>query len=316
MSLKLSNTTSREIAAALQHIHETLSQTTGRVLTLIVLATTTDDLDQIISVTNDASREHPSRVLVLIDARADDSADTPSGIDASIRLDGSTGASELVIIRLHGEVADHQDSVVTPLLLPDTPIVAWWASAAPDNPAEHPIGKLAQRRITDCLNDDYLAALQRRCKNYAPGDSDLVWSRITQWRGVVASALDGALESPVTEVSLLAEPNNTSADIAAGWLAGRLNIPVKRGYASDRPGEGLRTLDLTMKRAAGDIRILTVADGTVSVSVPGRPYSLVAMNRRSITDCLSEELRHLDADTAYGEALAGLMKVSYPEKEV
>lgn len=311
MQFELRNTSTREISASLQRFHETSAQTTGKVLTLIVLATTTDNLDQIITSTNAASREHPSRVLILIDARADEPEDTESSIDATILQGGKAGASEVVLIKLHGKVAAHPDAVVTPLLLPDTPIVAWWASSAPENPAAHPIGKLAQRRITDCLNDDFLAALKRRAAHYTPGDSDLVWSRITQWRGIVASAVDGAALRPVTAVQLNAERDNTSADIAAGWLAHRLGVPVRRGYTKDRPDDGLRALDLTLHREDGDIVVRTIAHGTVSVAIPGRPDSLVALNRRSIIDCLSEELRYLDADTAYAGALSGVLSVIY-----
>ena len=43
----------------------------------------------------------------------------------------------------------HPDSVVLPLLLPDSPVVVWWPTEAPADPAEDPLGKLAQRRITD-----------------------------------------------------------------------------------------------------------------------------------------------------------------------
>ncbi|NLF90582.1 MAG: oxppcycle protein OpcA, partial [Corynebacterium marinum] len=44
---------------------------------------------------------------------------------------------------------------------------------------------------------------------------------------------------------------------------------------------------------------------------PGSPDSLVAMNARSDADCISEELRHLDPDLAYANALRGLTRVQH-----
>ena len=35
-----------------------------------------------------------------------------------------------------------------------------------------------------------MAALKRRAKDYAPGDTDLAWTRTTPWRALLASAFD------------------------------------------------------------------------------------------------------------------------------
>lgn len=302
MIIDLPNTTTRDIAASLQHIHETTAQTTGRVLTLIVMAASGDDLPEIIRVTTDASWEHPSRVLVLIDGGPAEH----SGVDAEIRVGGTVGASEFVIMTLRGEVAAHADSVVTPLLLPDTPIVAWWPSEAPSIPAEHPVGRLAQRRITD-------GAL--RPESYTPGDSDLAWSRITQWRGVVASSLDSHPEESVVSVSVKGPEDNPSIDLAAGWLSSRLGVPVHRGVATHQIKGDLEPCELRVEFPSGPITIHNRSHSTISVRMPQRPESLVAMNPRSTADCLAEELRHLDPDVIYAEALAGIAAVDLSEKE-
>src|SRR5699024_9052110 len=139
-----------------------------------------DDVDHIISVTRDASHEHPARVLVLLTGRED----ADSRLDAEVRVGGHAGASEMVIMRITGEMVNHLAAVVTPLLLPDTPVVAWWPTTAPANPSEHPLGRLAQRRITNADHPDSDAILGRMRASYAPGDSDMVWSKITAWRGI------------------------------------------------------------------------------------------------------------------------------------
>ncbi|MGH8919393.1 MAG: OpcA/G6PD domain-containing protein, partial [Actinomycetes bacterium] len=42
---------------------------------------------------------------------------------------------------------------------------------------------------------------------------------------------------------------------------------------------------------------------------PGQPERRVALKRRSVRECLTEELRRLDADEIYQDALAGLTEV-------
>ena len=39
----------------------------------------------------------------------------------------------------------HPESVVLPLLLPDSPVAVWWPADHPPDPAEDPLGRLAQR---------------------------------------------------------------------------------------------------------------------------------------------------------------------------
>lgn len=309
MHICLSNTSTRTISSQLQRIHETTAQTTGRVLTLIIMATVQDDLEALMTVTTDASREHPARVLVLVDSR-DSNVQEDSRVDAEIRVGGDTGASELVVMYLHGHVADHPDAVVTPLLLPDTPIVAWWASQAPKNPAQDPIGKIAQRRITDCFNDPHHNTLGRRCSYYEPGDSDLAWARITQFRGLIASALDVYPRLPIKKVEVAGVDDNPSIDLLAGWLADRLNAPVRRVATKDtNTGGTLPACSISLHREDGEINVSTTENATAALSLPNKPVTYVALNARSLSDCLAEELRHLDDDKAYAGALAGVSRI-------
>ena len=98
MIIKLSDTNTREIAKQLVSVRDSGGQvTTGRVLTLIVVASEDDDLESIIKATHDASREHPSRVLIMV-------AGDPQGeprVDADIRFGGDAGASEIILMALH-----------------------------------------------------------------------------------------------------------------------------------------------------------------------------------------------------------------------
>ena len=94
-------------------------------------------------------------------------------------------------MRMYGRLALHAESVVMPLLVPDVPVVTWWHGEPPEKIANDFLGVVADRRITDVAQSaDPVAALRQRAGDYAPGDTDLAWTRITPWRTLVARAFD------------------------------------------------------------------------------------------------------------------------------
>lgn len=317
MIIDLPNTSTHIISQKLSALREERGEVaTGRVLTLIVVASSEDDLPRIIDATHEASREHPARVLILVNHRKSDEVH----LDAEIRLGGDAGASEIIVMHNHGELVAHRASVVTPLLLPDTPIVAWWPTNGPRNPAADAIGMLATRRITDSLHDDDTDALFRRRMTYTRGDSDMAWSRITLWRGLLASSLDQPPYEPIDSVELTGPADDPSTDIAAGWLAEKLQVPVTRHNsgtdAIPRDDKGNKTISIeraVLHRESATVEVTVVDSETVSMKV-GNKESLVTLGRRPLADCLAEELRHLDPDYAFGHALRGLVRVNRPER--
>ena len=84
-------------------------------------------------VARQASHEHPARVLgvILGDARGAPQINAQVGTG-----DGWTG--ETALIRLKGEVVKHAESVVLPLLLPDSPVAIWWPSRPTGGPGDRP----------------------------------------------------------------------------------------------------------------------------------------------------------------------------------
>lgn len=324
MIVHLPDTTTSQISKKLVTMREAGGEvTTGRVLSLIIVASCSDSVEDVIAAANDASREHPARVLVLLTANE---SKVPEGgirdeangrLDAEIRVGGDAGASEVIVMRLYGAVAKHLESVVTPLLLPDTPIVAWWPATPPPMPAQDPIGRIASRRITDSFADPQTDAIFTRRTTYTPGDTDLAWSRITQWRGILASALDQPPFDPIEGATVTGPANDPSVDMAAGWLADRLGMNVVRQSSSStkiplddrgRPCIGIEKIEL--HRPCGDIVMETVSAHTVQITREGGEHeNLVALSRRSIQDCLAEELRHLDPDIVFAKALRGLSRV-------
>jgi len=274
----------------------------GRVLTLVIVTDDGDPTEQAIEAANDASREHPCRVLVL--ARGIKRA--AARLDAQIRVGGDAGASEVVVLRMYGPLADQGASVTVPLLLPDAPVVVWWPGEAPAVPADDPVGRLAQRRITDCaVARNPIKALAQRRASYAAGDTDLAWPRLTLWRGLLAAALDQPPHEDVTRVVVAGAADSPSTDLIAGWLAAKLDVPVTRNRA-DVEG-GLESVRLV--RRSGEVA-LARPDGKVGVlTQPGQPERRMALQRRPLRDCLSEELRRLDPDEIYQEALDALPRI-------
>jgi len=241
--------------------------------------------------------------------------DAASRLDAEVRVGGHAGASEMVIMRITGEMVNHLAAVVTPLLLPDTPVVAWWPTTAPADPSAHPVGRLAQRRITNADHPAGSAVLARLRSTYSPGDSDMVWSKITAWRGIVASSLDRHPHEDVEAAVLTGPADEPQIDIAAGWLADRLGVPVTRVITAPLDDDRVFPVrHLRFDRASGPLTVDVLDHRTVRVALPGRPESLVSMVIRSDADCLSEELRHLDPDLAYANALRGLPRVTVTDE--
>jgi glucose-6-phosphate dehydrogenase assembly protein OpcA len=267
----------------------------GRVLTLVIV---TDDIEaeEAIAAANDASREHPCRVLVL----ARGSRRGAPRLDAQIRVGGDAGASEVIVLRLYGELVEHGDSVLVPLLLPDAPVVAWWPGTPPKHPAKDPIGAMAQRRITDSeAAARPRQALRALGSAYADGDTDLAWTRITLWRGLLAAALDQATPEPVTSATVAGASDSPSTDLLAAWLAMTLDCPVTR---SRRPaGTGLSSVRLD--REPGPIQLVRPEGDVATLTQPGQPDRRVALPRRNNPECLAEELRRLDPDDIYGEVV-------------
>jgi glucose-6-phosphate dehydrogenase assembly protein OpcA len=281
----------------------------GRVLTLVIVTDDGEKTEEAIEAANEASREHPCRVIVV----ARGAREAAARLDAQIRVGGDAGASEVIVLRLYGELVEHGDTCVIPLLLPDAPVVAWWPFEAPRTPSEDPIGLLAHRRITDAATDKApLRALEQRRVTYAEGDTDLAWTRLTQWRAYIAAALDLPPYEDITSATVAGEPDSPSTDLLAGWLAAFLKVPVRRATpAKKAPG----IYQVTLERPSGRVQ-LTRPDGKVGMlEQPGQPTRRVVLNRRSVKDCLVEELRRLDPDEIYEATLGGLNDLVQGEKE-
>jgi glucose-6-phosphate dehydrogenase assembly protein OpcA len=272
----------------------------GMVMTLIFVVDE-EDAEEAMKAARAASREHPARVLGLIlgNGRGAGQVDAQVGI-------GSGWTGETALIRLSGEVTKHAESVVVPLLLPDSPVVVWWPTHAPAEPASDPLGRLAKRRITDAAaaSRGRARAMLTQCRSYAPGNTDLAWTRITGWRALLAAALD---QNPgkVTSATVRAERISPSADLLSAWLADRLRVDVDRKSSA---GPGIT--DVVLETKNGAVSLVRYDGKLATLSAPGQPDRPVALKRRGISELLAEELRRLDPDDVYADTVKKMVKLT------
>ena len=300
MMIDLTDTSTHAVRDALTRARDQMGgPTTGMVLNLIIMTDESAQYDAVRAATQ-AGREHPCRVLGVI-AR---DPDAESRLDAEIRT-GEGAPGQTVLLRMYGPMGLHADSVVTPLLVPDTPVVTWWPRNGPATPSGDPLGLLAQRRVTDAASaPDPAEALVALAVGYRPGDTDLSWTRATAWRSLLAATLD----QPHGEIiggSVAAEAANPSADLIAAWLSGRLGAPFTREVSA---GPGITEVRFTT--TDGDITITRPDGRTATLSRPDQPDRRVALHRRDTTELLAEELRRLNPDEVYGEALTRFAAVT------
>ncbi|MFV0406468.1 MAG: glucose-6-phosphate dehydrogenase assembly protein OpcA [Propioniciclava sp.] len=300
MITTLKDTTAAGIQAAVVAARQTLGLASGTVFTLIAV-TDAADYDATFDACAEAGRQHPSRIVLV-----GDGSSHSTRLDAEVHI-GEEMPGELIALKFHGDLIHHKASTVLPLLLPDSPVVAWWSGAAPEAPADDPIGGLAKWRITDAMGcADPLAALILRAVNLRPGDIDLTWTRLTAWRALLAAALDQHLD-PITHAQVHAAAGNAPGLLLAAWLRARLQIEVELVESS---GPGITEVGL--HTGSGQVRVAREDGNLASFAVPERPVRMVALRRRNLSALLSEELRRLDHDVIFHEAMSTLISDLVP----
>ena len=291
MTIDLKDTNASQVANALLRARrEAGSPTMGMVLSLIVV-TDEGNYSDSLKAANTVAKEHPARILGVIRK----TSRGPSRLDAEVKI----GSGQAVLLRMSGELTKHAESVVLPLLLPDSPVVSWWPAKAPDNVGEDALGSLAQRRITDSAfaPRGKSTALLTQALHYSAGNTDLAWTRLTHWRALLAAALD-QYTGKVRSAEVVSERISPSADLLAAWLRSRLKIQVTRA-SSKGPGITL----VRMATADGDIAISRPDGRLAQFTIPGQPDRPVALKRRETAELLAEELRRLDPDDVYAQTV-------------
>jgi glucose-6-phosphate dehydrogenase assembly protein OpcA len=289
--IRLDDTSGSAVASAIAaERHRQGSPMTGMVLTMLILSGE-DFHSEATAAAVAAAREHPMRIITLIPKPG---RDRPT-LDAEIAVGGDDGPGEVAVLRLRGELSQHASSVAIPLLLSDTPVVAYWPSVAPEEPSNDPIGRHAQRRITDAAaSRDPISSLIARARSYQPGDSDLAWTRITPWRTALAALFDRPMAT-VNSVSITADRLNPSAALLRTWLAKSLKCEVS---LVDAHQAGISGVTLNLEQ--GELSIERVNNAQAILRKTGSPDARITLPRRDLASLLSEDLKRLDPDETYG----------------
>ncbi|MBC7724467.1 MAG: glucose-6-phosphate dehydrogenase assembly protein OpcA [Burkholderiaceae bacterium] len=316
MIVDLPDTTTSRISKTLVTIREDGGAVAlGRVLTLII-STTLGHEEDAIEAANDASREHPMRVIVISTAARDSYDRDVTRLDAQIRVGGDAGASEVIVLKAYGEMDEDEEGLVTGLLLPDAPVVVWWPGAAPEVASTSPLGRIAQRRITDAAaQSNPRGFLEHLATTYAPGDTDFAWTRLTLWRAQLAAVLDQPPFEPITAAEVHGAADSPSTTLLAAWLQLQLELPVMHEVTPSIPGSsGIHGVKLV--RASGTIELERSQVNIVTLVQPEQPTHDISLPRRSMRDCLAEELRRLSPDELYGDVVTtGLRDFHAPEAD-
>lgn len=223
--------------------HDEIRPVRTAVLTLVCVCNDEAAADGAADVVRRLATNHPSRVLFVV---ADRDA-TPDGVDADLSLECSAvgGADQIcaesVRLSVRGAPALHLGSVVTPLLLPDVPVVLWLTGAPPLEQALHGEAiHICERIVLD--SDAYADPLDTlRCIDGAQRAhgavpiGDLSWARLLPWRELLAQSFDGRDMQPFlhgvrrVEVESCGARPSSEAWLLAGWLGARLD------WAHDAP---------------------------------------------------------------------------------
>ena len=284
----------------------------GVALTLVVVAdeSRVAEAEQAASA---AAEVHPCRLLVVV--RRQIESPVPR-LDAEVLIGGRLGPGEAVVMRMYGRLGLHAESVVLPLLAADAPVVTWWHEAPPELIARDALGVIADRRITDAsMATDPIAALRARAEDYAPGDTDLAWTRSTPWRATLASTLDSVSGRRGEPVKVLGgrvegDPENATAQLVAGWLSSRCGCAIEVVPGARVPGpSGVDTVTLRLDQDE-EVRLQDDRKGSAVINQPFRPEAIVALPDRTLGELIGEELRRLDPDEPYSEALEAVTGAS------
>lgn len=302
----LLDTTGSTVVKALAAARRTAGGVTSGLALTLVVVTDEQDAAEAEAAAVIAAAAHPCRLLLVV--RREISAPKPR-LDAEISVGERLGPGEAVVMRMYGRLALHAESVVLPLLAPDVPVVTWWNGQPPNVIAEDPLGVLADRRITDCAHcDDPITALRQRAIDFAPGDTDIAWTRASPWRSLLAGAFD-TVDSPAVSARIATAPHVPTAILLAGWLRDRLGIDTE---LINVPGDTVAEVAVAL--ANGDEITISWHNGDPStnsavVRRTGLPDRRMPLRRRPLGERLAEELRHLDPDEPYAAALSAAMDI-------
>ncbi len=184
------------VAGKEDRIHSTRT----RVLNLVVYAAGQEAMAEVSETIAGLCPNHSSRAIII----SADLQSQQSRIDATVSASCTAGATtdtqiytEEIRLTAHGDVAEHVDSIIAPLLVAGLPVFVWWPG---DPPTQHQLleqmAELCDRLVVDSAGfantvHDLSALAQVAQERHAQcAFSDINWARLTPWRELTAQMFD------------------------------------------------------------------------------------------------------------------------------
>lgn len=220
---------------------------------------------------------HPSRTIVLVPepGAGEDAIDARLALE-DFAVGGRHVCSEVIELRLRGRRAQVPASIVVPLLVADLPVFLRWRGLPPfGEPELEQLAGVTDRLIVDSREWPDPAAGFRALAGYLARTavSDIAWGRTLPWRRALAALWPGIAD--VSELRVAGPA--AEALLLCGWLRARLGRAVALSGVE--------------------------RDEVERVDVDGQAVVAPALELRTPSDLLSDELDRLDRDPVYEAAL-------------
>lgn len=300
------------------------------VLNLIAVVMNESGLSSVEQVLRGLSITNPSRTLLLLAQHDRDTPKLEAQVSAQTRTEsGHRVTTERVMIHAHGEVAMHLGSLVTPLLIPDLPVVLWCPGRPQfDSPLFHSLCELSDRLVVD-TDDGFDDADLKRLLEVARRDrarasiGDFNWARLIPWRHLTAQFFDiPGMLSRLAQIQGMtiyhgADGSTTQAKLLGGWMKSRLatvqiDVPVEL-HVDEAHHHGVSRMVLYTggEDGLGRFSLSRLPGGRLSSEMRIGDQEMAARTvrfaSRSAEELLALELMLPGHDTLFEEALAAIV---------
>jgi glucose-6-phosphate dehydrogenase assembly protein OpcA len=284
----------RDVAEVAQARGGVQGVTTAQVLNLLIRAESPEAAADYIKDVEQITGHHPCRVILMV---LNQQEDLPVQARVSIHCQlppagGRQVCCEQIWIESGVPSSRQIPAAVIPLLLSDLPVFLWWPRGAPfDDYLFRTLADSLNRLIVDSAMfenpEGTLSKMAERIGKHWPNVavSDMNWTRLLNWRELVASFFDPPTMRPYldridrVDIEFMLGGrrvvNRAQALLVSGWLASRLGWqPVEPVYqlvraSSDEPP----TIRLSLQNGKRPVTI-TLTPHMAEAEVPGAIRSI------------------------------------------
>ena len=314
-----------EFSEAAEHA---AAEARASVLNLIAVVGSERQLTEVSHTLDALSVTNPSRTLILLAQHDRSVGKLEAEVSAQTRTEsGHRVTTERVLLHAHGEVAAHLASLVTPLLIPDLPVVLWWPGRPDfDNPLFDDLCELADRLVVDTDEGFEPPDLKRlleiaRREHAGASIGDFNWARLIPWRHLAAQFFDmPGMLAHLAQIHGVAvyhgrDGSTTQARLLGGWIQGRMasigiEVPVDGGFYE----HGVCRFLIYSRGPDGQARfsISHQPGGRLSTEIRVDEQDFVdrtvRLTRRAAEELLAIELTLPGHDVLFEEALAASLR--------